>query len=122
MTPIIEEPRDSTPTPNAEGGSATDDAKPAMLIPTTVVTQADVSDHKDEEAVAADDEPADADDKEQKSAEQKEKPSSGEEKDKKKQEKKDGAPGTSAPQPIFKPLITEKGKSKSSGRTIGGWL
>lgn len=25
-------------------------------------------------------------------------------------------------QPIFKPLVTEKGKSKTSGKTIGGWI
>lgn len=25
-------------------------------------------------------------------------------------------------QPIFKPLATEKGKSKTSGKTVGGWI
>lgn len=28
----------------------------------------------------------------------------------------------SSSQPIFKPLTSDKGKSKSSGRNIGGWL
>lgn len=26
------------------------------------------------------------------------------------------------PQPIFKPLVTEKGKSKTTGKSIGGWI
>lgn len=38
---------------------------------------------------------------------------------------KDGTtPSTemSLPQPIFKPLVTEKGKSKTTGKSIGGWI
>lgn len=26
------------------------------------------------------------------------------------------------PEPIFRPLITEKGKSKTTGKSIGGWI
>lgn len=29
---------------------------------------------------------------------------------------------TTSNQPIFKPLVTEKGKSKTTGKNIGGWI
>lgn len=29
---------------------------------------------------------------------------------------------STTPQPIFKPLTTEKGKSKTTGKSIGGWI
>lgn len=34
----------------------------------------------------------------------------------------DAQPSSSSSQPIFRPLITEKGKSKTTGKTIGGWI
>lgn len=89
-----------------------------MDIPTTVVTQADVTDRNDDESVdenkdANTDVPTEGD---------KDKPTDADKKTEEKPKKAELQPTTSSAQPIFKPLISEKGKSKSSGRTIGGWL
>lgn len=112
-----------------DGGAATTTTTATMVIPTTVITEADVIEQKDDAAVGS--EKKDEGEKEEAAGGEDIKPEVAKDEssakpsdaDKPKEVKKDEKNETlGAPQPIFKPLTSDKGKSKSSGRTIGGWL
>lgn len=96
----------------------------AMVIPTTVVTQADVTDHTADTVELKDEKTKDATVDVPKEGEKDKQADVDKKKEAPKKDtiKPDSQPSTSSSQPIFKPLTSDKGKSKSSGRTIGGWL